>query len=258
MVNTQNPPLGSFIRSRRERLTPEQVGLMRGGRRRAKGLRREELAGLCGVSPTWLTWIEQGRTTSVSAATMSRIATALLLSKAERAYLFEVAAIHDPEKHETVTLPELALTLKDVVTQMRTPAYVLDLAWNAVCWNRAASNLFMGWLSSASPERNLLKYMFLNREARRIVVDWHVRAQRLVAEFRGDCRDVVNDSAILSLIADLRRESKEFESYWSAHNVMEREGGERLFLHPSKGKISMRQVTLRSASSPHMKLVILL
>src|SRR6195952_3282947 len=91
------PLLGDFVRSHRERLTPEQAGLPRGVRRRAKGLRREEVAALCGISPTWLTWIEQGRAVSLSAGTLARLAHALLLTAAERAYLFDLAALRDPE-----------------------------------------------------------------------------------------------------------------------------------------------------------------
>ena len=81
--SSQPSPLGDFIRSHRERLQPEQAGLPAGSRRRAKGLRREEVAALCGISPTWLTWIEQGRTQSVSAATLAALASTLQLSRAE-------------------------------------------------------------------------------------------------------------------------------------------------------------------------------
>jgi hypothetical protein len=98
-MKTPHPTsLGDFIRTRWDRLSPEQVGLHSVSRRRAKGLRREELAALCGISPTWLTWIEQGRTTSVSAQTVSRIGDALLLTKTEREYLFELAGVRDPSK----------------------------------------------------------------------------------------------------------------------------------------------------------------
>src|ERR1700733_133492 len=100
---TRRAELAAFLRSRRERISPEQVGLPAGLRRRAKGLRREELAGLCGISPTWLTWIEQGRTDSVSANAISRIAGALLLSRAERDYLFELAGVRDPEEDGSIS-----------------------------------------------------------------------------------------------------------------------------------------------------------
>lgn len=250
--------LGSFIRSRRERLSPEQVGLAPGSRRRAKGLRREELAGLCGISPTWLTWIEQGRTDSISNTTLSRMAAALLLSRAEREYLFELAGMRDPEHHGVPAEPALSETLKDVVAKIQTPAYVLDHAWNAIAWNRHAADLFIGWLDQDDDHPNLLQYMFLVPQARSFIADWSLRAQRLVAEFRGDCKSMMDDAEIAAQIEELRRKSAEFDTFWSTQNVLEREGGERSFVHPSQGPLTLRQLTLRLAQSPNLKLVILL
>ena len=88
--------LGAFIRAQRERTSPSAFGLAE-GRRRTPGLRREELAGLCGVSATWLAWLEQGRPVSASAKTLARLATVLKLSQAERKYLFKLADKVDPE-----------------------------------------------------------------------------------------------------------------------------------------------------------------
>jgi transcriptional regulator with XRE-family HTH domain len=258
MGSLQTVSLGSFIRARRERMSPEQVGLPAGLRRRAKGLRREELAALCGISPTWLTWIEQGRTDSVSAGAISRIAGALLLSRAERDYLFELAGLHDPEKAALVSELDPGETLAEAVVKIQTPAYVLDRAWNAIAWNRHAARLFIGWLDKESGEQNLLRYMFLRPQARELIAEWPSRAHRLVAEFRGDCKAILDDPQISTQIEDLRRKSPEFNSFWSAHNVLEREGGERSFLHPTLGKITLRQLTLRLAHSPNLKLVILL
>jgi transcriptional regulator with XRE-family HTH domain len=258
MSIAQTVSLGSFIRTRRERISPEQAGLPKGPRRRAKGLRREELAGLCGISPTWLTWIEQGRTDSVSAGAISRIAGALFLSRAERDYLFELAGVHDPEKAGSVSDLIAGETLAEAVKKIQTPAYVLDRAWNAIAWNGHAAQLFVGWLDKESSEPNLLKYMFLNPQARDFITEWPLRAERLVAEFRGDCKAILDGPEISTQIEELRRQSPEFDSFWSAHNVLEREGGERSFLHPILGKMTFRQLTLRLAHSPNLKLVMLL
>ena len=257
MDKIQTVSLGSFIRNRRERLSPEQVGLPAGFRRRAKGLRREELAGLCGISPTWLTWIEQGRTDSVSTNAISRIAEALHLSKAERDYLFELAGVRDPKKADLFSEPNLVEMLQATLKKIETPAYVLDRVWNAIAWNRQAASLFVGWLDRGSAERNLLKYMFLNPRARDLICDWPLRAQRLVAEFRGDCKAVLYDQEINAQIEALRKSSSEFDSLWSAQNVLEREGGERAFLHRRHGKMTLRQLSLRVTHSPSLKLIIL-
>jgi hypothetical protein len=103
-----------------------------------------------------------------------------------------------------------------------------------------------------------LIYMFLNPTARGFIVDWPVRAQRLVAEFRGDCRGLLDNPTITNQIAALRKASQEFDSFWGAQNVMEREGGERAFVHPKDGPLVLRQLTLRIAHSPNMKLIVLL
>lgn len=258
-MKTSHPTsLGDFIRTRRDRLSPEQVGLHAASRRRAKGLRREELAALCGISPTWLTWIEQGRTTSVSAQAVSRIGEALLLTKTEREYLFELAGVRDPSRIVEQTAMDLGEILAEAVARIQTPAYVLDRGWNVIAWNAEAANLFLSWLGKKASSPNLLQYMFLNPEARAFIADWPLRAQRLVAEFRNDCRAILDEEEIKNRVAELRQKSEQFETFWSAHDVVEREGGERVFLHPERGKITLRQLTLRLTHSPNMKLVILL
>jgi transcriptional regulator with XRE-family HTH domain len=250
--------LGAFIRTRRDRLSPDKVGLSPGSRRRAKGLRREELASLSGISSTWLTWIEQGRTAGISVETIGRIAKALLLSKAERSYLFELAGMRDPDGADLSSDPDRDALLKEAVVKIKTPAYVLDHEWNAIAWNHHAAQLFTEWLGKSSAERNLLRYIFLSPQARNFIIDWSSRAQRLVSEFRGECKALLDTPAIKKQVEELRRASKEFDFFWSTHNVLERQGGERFFKHPTKGRISLRQLTLNLSTSPGMKLVILL
>jgi transcriptional regulator with XRE-family HTH domain len=250
--------LGVFIRTRRDRVTPGQVGLAPGLRRRAKGLRREELASLCGISATWLTWIEQGRTAGISAETIGRIGKALLLSKAERSYLFELAGMRDPDGPDLSNDPHRDAMLREAVGKIKTPAYILDHEWNALAWNRDAARLFPEWLGKSAADRNLLRYTFLNPRARTFIVDWPSRAQRLVSEFRGECKALLDTPAIKRHVGELRRASREFDVFWSTHNVLERQGGERLFEHPEQGRISLRQLTFSLSTSPGMKLVILL
>ena len=255
---TQKPLLGPFIRSRREKLSPERVGLQAGSRRRAKGLRREELAALCGISPTWLTWIEQGRTESISANALARIAKSLLLTKAEREYLFELASLRDPEKSAMWIGVDVQETLDRMVIQIRSPAYVLDHSWKAIAWNRPATNLFPGWLGTKAQSKHLLHYMFLHRPARKFISDWPVRAQRLVAEFRADCSTYLDDFNVAEQVTELCAKSREFNTLWQYQNVLEREGGERTFNHPTQGVLVFQQLTLRITHSPNLKLVILL
>src|SRR5690606_9910651 len=138
------PSLGEYLRARREQLRPEDFGLPPGQRRRTPGLRREEVAQLCGISVTWLTWIEQGRTTAISVPTLAAIARGLRFSHAERHYLFQLAMRADPAPpRRAAAHPE---ALQPLVDAIRTPAYLLDRHWDAVAWNRAAAALLAPWL----------------------------------------------------------------------------------------------------------------
>jgi transcriptional regulator with XRE-family HTH domain len=177
--------LGEFIRAHRERIQPGSVGLPAGGRRRTPGLRREELAQLCEVSPTWLTWLEQGREVSASGKMLARLAEVLRLSVAERAYLFSLADRLDP--HHEDNGDGAGEALDEIVAAINAPAYILDRQWDAVAWNAQAATLFGGWLDVAHDapfKPNLLRFMFRAAAARGLIVGWEDRAQRLVAEFR--------------------------------------------------------------------------
>lgn len=249
--------LGEFLRARRESVAPAQVGLPPGLRRRAKGLRREELAILAGISPTWLTWIEQGRAPTVSAAVLDRLAQALRLTRAERHHLFDLAALRDPQDAAALATAASDEGLLDVVQAIRTPAYVLDDAWDATAWNAPAAKLFIGWLDRKSTERNLLRYMFLVPQARDLVVDWPERAARLVAEFRAERGAALDLPALRRAVQALRTESPEFEGLWRRQGVREREGGQRVFEHPTLGRQVWRQCTFRPATAPRSTLVML-
>ena len=250
--------LAEFIRARREAVTPAMAGLPGGGRRRTPGLRREELAQLCDVSPTWLTWLEQGRPVSASAKMLARLAQVLQLSAAERAYLFEVADKHDPS-HATGEGGGLATAeLAAIVAAIAAPAYILDRAWNAVAWNDAAAALFTGWLHGDAATPNQLRFMFLEPGARELVVGWPERAQRLVAEFRADIGRHADQAPLAGLIADLAGASAPFRQWWEAQQVQGRDGGLRRFQHPQQGLLAFHQVTLHLARQHELKLVMLL
>lgn len=251
--------LGEFIRAHRERLTPQAVGLPPGPRRRTPGLRREEVAQMCGVSPTWYTWIEQGRSVSASSDALARIAVALRLSRAERAYLFELAGERDPAE-PTPASNDAPAALIATVGLVDAPAYVLDRQWNALAWNIHAAELFAGWLDAPpdpAHERNLLRFTFIEPAARTFIVDWETRARRLVAEFRADSIRHLSDGPTRALIDALASESEAFGRFWASQDVGEREGGTRAFDHPRHGRVVYDQITLRPAHREDLLLVVL-
>ena len=251
----QRRTFGDFVRAHRERLTPAALGLPAGARRRTPGLRREELAQLCGLSTTWFTWIEQGRDVSVSANALARLAGALRLERAERAYLFDLAGKRDPDqgRGEADNVPPSTLAC---VATIGAPAYVLDRSWNAVSWNPPAERLFVGWLNRAG-ERNLLRFVFSEPSAQILICDWETRARRNAAEFRAACSAHFDDPKVRGLIAELRGQSSAFARFWDEHGVLGREGGERTFNHPTDGFLRYEQVTFKLASHPDLKLTVL-
>jgi transcriptional regulator with XRE-family HTH domain len=248
--------LADFVRAHRLRLTPASAGLAAGTRRRTPGLRREEVAALSGISATWYSWIEQARDVSVSPHALARLALTLHLSPAERAYLFELAGKRDPDlpRDDALDAPPALIAAVEAISG---PAYVLDRLWRARVWNRAAADLFVGWLDAGTEDRNILRYMFLNRAARTLVRDWDERARRLLAEFRLEQGRHLDDPEMNALIADLRSRSPFFAEAWDAHVVVGRAGGARSFLHPVRGPLDFEQVTFNLASRPEFKLVML-
>jgi transcriptional regulator with XRE-family HTH domain len=251
----QQHELGDFLRGQRERLTPAALGLPPGTRRRTPGLRREEVAQLAGLSVTWYTWLEQGRDIALSPAALARLAAALRLGRAERAYLFALAGRRDPDPGDDPA-EAVAPAVLAAVDAIAAPAYVLDRAWTALAWNRAAERLFVGWLDGPG-SRNLLRFIFLDPAARTLISDYEERARRVVAEFRAAASAHLGDASIRGLVETLRRASPDFARLWDAHDVLGREGGTRTFRHPTDGFLSYEQVTFDVAGRPDLKLTVL-
>jgi transcriptional regulator with XRE-family HTH domain len=251
--------IGAFLRRRREQLRAADVGLAasRSERRRTPGLRREEIAQICGMSPTWYAWIEQGRDISVSSLALARLAQAMHLTAAERAYLFQLTRKRDPadpatHSDEVEGAPSPAL--RAALDAISAPAYLLDRLWRARAWNALAARLFTKWLGGDEP--CLLAYVFLDKTARTFIADWENRARRLVAEFRADTARDPDDRALHALIDRLSAGSAEFAAFWRDHAVLAREGGTRVFNHRD-GVQRYEQVTFAPMGRPDQKLVML-
>ena len=251
--------LGAFLRARREALTPAIVTSVATfpGRRRTPGLRREEVAQLCGMSSTWYCWIEQGRDISLSAGSLARLSDALRLTAAERAYLFELSRRRDPSpalvERQDGRVPA---ALRAVLQASVAPAYLMDRRWHALAWNDAAGRLFSRWFDSREP--CLLRYVFLDPGARDFICDWEDRAARIIAEFRADTARAPEDEAVKALVEDLQKDSPIFSRLWNSHAVLTREGGTRLFRHPEDGLLRYEQITLVPAPFPEHRVVMLL
>lgn len=242
--------LGAFVRAHRERLASPDPS----GRRRTPGLRREELAARAGISATWCAWIEQGRTVQASPEALARLAEALALTPAERAYLFDLAGRVDRPDAESVD--DVPASLGAAVAALPYPAYGLDRLWNACCWNDAAAALFRGWLDGDGT-RNLLRFVFLEADARRLIPDWEERARRLLAEFRVDYVRHLRDARLRGLVSDLEVESSLFARAWHEQDVQQRSGGTRSFVNAAGRLRHYAQHTYHPAERPDCKLVML-
>ena len=150
--------LTEFLKSRRERLAPEDVGLPVGRRRRTPGLRREEVAALAGVGVTWYTWLEQGREIGVSADFLDNLARVLKLDAAERRHLFLLAHERPPaEPGKTFcTVPSLAARLIEDLAPHA--AYIINLRWDVLASNTPADHLF-GFSRHDKGNRNMLRLL---------------------------------------------------------------------------------------------------
>ena len=190
--------LGDFLRTRRARLAPEDVGLPRGNRRRAPGLRRAEVAQLAGVSVDWYTWLEQGRPITVSTQVLESLVQALHLNANEREHLFFLA--HQQPPPERAMEPEtVSATLQHFLDhQGLSPAFVLGRRWDVVAWNEAARVVFGDFGQMTTLERNAVWRIFTSPTHRQLLVDWEGDARRVLAQFRASCGRYPGDPCCLS------------------------------------------------------------
>ncbi len=246
--------LAQFLRSRREQLQAHQVGIVDNRRRRAKGLKREEVSQLAGISLTWYTWIEQGREVNFSPDVLSGIADALQLKSHERQYIYKLCGIY-PESQDNLH-DSIDPVLKRLIdSQEPFPAYAMGHYWQLLYWNQSANRLF-SFDTLETEQANILWYTFAREESRTFVHNWQERARQLVEEFRADCSQYINDPLLRDFLQNLQAVSPEFKQFWSEHQVKARDGGRRDFQHPVAGHLVFEQITLRATHAPDIKIVI--
>ncbi len=245
--------LADFLRSRRRRLSPEQVGLNSGGRRRTPGLRREEVALLAETSTTWYTWLEQRRDIRVSGPLLDRLARALQLNAGERLHLFALAGL--PLPLDTAPHEEVSAALERFVQGLPHPAYVLGRRWDYLTWNRAAQLVFGPLDELPAAERNVLRRMFLDPARRRLHTDWACAAAGMVARFRADCAPYIGEPWCAALIEELTTLSPEFRRLWAQHDVKGSPDGLKDYQHPQAGRLMLQHLILRLSDAPGLAIV---
>lgn len=249
--------LARFLRDRRARIDPADLGLATSSRRRARGLLREEVALQCGISTTWYTWLEQARDVRPSPEVVGRLASVLRLDADERAYLERLATPHlgGPSRSIDRRVPD---TLRALVDGWSTnPAYLINARWDILYWNDAASALFGDFSTIAVDERNVLRLLFCNSSWRQLFVSWDLVAASAVAQFRSTSLDLATDPETAAMIARLRKESPTFALLWARQDV---KGGvlwRKEVEHPrAKGPLLFDYASLRPDAAADIRLIV--
>jgi transcriptional regulator with XRE-family HTH domain len=252
--------LAAFLRSRRERITPEQAGLPPGPRRRTPGLRREEVAQLSGVGVTWYTWLEQGRQINASPQVLGAVARVLLLDQAEREHLFRLADLPDtataaggvPAGCEPVQ-PEVQEIL-DALAPM--PASVINERFDLLAWNAPYVALWPGVTGAAPGERNILWQIFTHPECCHPYVNRHEQLARLVAQLRGAYGRHVGEPAWTGFVRRLSAVSATFARLWDEHEVAGQATYLKIFRHPAYPKLTLTTTSLAVQAVPGTRMVV--
>jgi transcriptional regulator with XRE-family HTH domain len=261
MADSGDPvALGQLLRSRRERLVPADVGLPEGSRRRAVGLRREEVALLANVSATYYTFLEQGRPVRPSPQVLDSLAAALRMSAAERRYLEVLAygpAGRGPEPDKTPPPEQVDTAVIDLIERLNPfPTYLKGRRWDVLAANAAARELFTDWDALPAAERNLVSWMFTAARAREVYLDWEPEARAMLGRFRLAAARHLHDPDFDALITRLRQDSPHVRDWWPRHDVTAIVGtGTKKLLHPRLGPTEYSHVVLAVADNKDQTLV---
>ncbi|UCM89345.1 helix-turn-helix transcriptional regulator [Streptomyces marincola] len=244
--------LRDFLRTRRARLSPGDVGLPDAGRRRTPGLRREEVAVLAGVGVSWYTWLEQGRDIRVSAQVLDAIGWALRLDAHERAYLHRLAGLNPPAPEAASPAAPGAELHRVLDAWLPRPAYILDRHWGLAATNAAAREIF-----GLGPEdHNCLVAFFTSRRYRAAFTHWEEAAPGIVARFRADAARHPDDPVFPRLVNELVSLSAEFARLWARHEVTEAAQGRKTITHPRGGELIFEYTALPLSDHPGHRVVL--
>jgi transcriptional regulator with XRE-family HTH domain len=229
--------LADFLRSRRERISPEQVGLPSSGRRRTPGLRREEVALLSGLGVTWYTWLEQGRDIRVSPQVLEAVARTLQLDRHERSHLFTLADLPlAPEASECNVLSPSMRLLLDQLNPF--PSCVMTARYDVIAYNKGYVATSGDLDSLPVEERNGMWLAFASAGRRALIVDWDESVRRMVGHYRSAMADHVGEPSWRNLVQRLEQVSPDFRELWNRHDVVAPENLTKRLLHPQAGLLT--------------------
>lgn len=248
--------LADFLKTRRARLRPSDVGLLNGTRRRTPGLRREEVALLANIGVTWYTRLEQGASINASPGVLTAIAKALQLTEHERQHLFLLAGQRpaEPTVAETENVSGVLQRVLDALDPC--PAIVRGRRYDVLAWNRAAVALFGDYGAMDERHRNTVWRFFMDPTARTCMPRSHESASKFVGQFRAIAAKYLDDPCFQSLIAELFEGSPDFRRYWSQHDVRGTTDGFKHLYHPSVGELTLEYTALAVPGYPDMHMIV--
>lgn len=247
----------AFLRRCRERIKPNDVGLpeTQRVRQRAKGLRREDVAALSGVSVSWYTWLEQGRPMRVSDDVLERLSTTLHLSEDERIYLFCLVQNRVPAS-QRVSLPEPPINIVRMINALNVPAIAMNLRWDVLAWNALNSAIYRDYGALPPEERNLLEILLTHPVRHMTPAQLEAAAERLVARLRFDYSKSANDPRFEALIYRLNSRSELFNRLWRTPEFSLRGFGLHRFTHARFGQLAFEHNSCVLDGHPDIRLVI--
>jgi transcriptional regulator with XRE-family HTH domain len=255
-VSTRRAELGEFLKARRARVSPEEVGLPAGGRRRTPGLRREELAQLAGVGVTWYTWLEQGRPINVSGQVLDAVAATLRLSSIEREHLYRLAEA-TPVRPPRVSVCANEGVFTEILAALDPlPAVITNTRFDIIQPNQAFSDLFHDWHTLPCIHKNLLWCLITEPRAREQLLNYDTEVPYLVARLRSAYGEHIGDPDWETDLERLRKLSPEFAQLWSRHEVAACTPRPRHVLHPAAGELHFTVTELTVPAHPELVLFV--
>ncbi len=255
----------TFLTSRRERLTPDVAGIpVYGGRRRVKGLRREEVAILAGMSTDYYTRLERGNLAGVSQSVLEALARALQLDEAERAHLLDLAAAANTPGWQSAASPRRPARsrkgvregVQRILDSLTVPAYTRNVRGDVVATNQLARALFADIYADGGKAFNIARYLFLDPRSRDFYAHWETVARDMVAAMRIEAGRNPHDRGLTDLIGELSTRSEEFATWWAAHNVKIHTTATKTLHHPVVGDLELTGEAMLLPGDPGLTLIV--
>lgn len=251
MINEERlQALSSFLKEKRSSLSPEQLGLNPGGRRRVTGLRREEVAALAGLSISWYTRFEQGKDIALSLEAIYAIARVLQLNQDEKNYLLSLAYRYQLAEEDAPFIREQPNeAVNKIISAMPNfPILVTDRHLQIVDWNNLATKVFLDFNELQAKDRNLIKILFMREEIRRLAINWEEFVNEFMALFRAYYGRFSGDTWYSEFINEMTEKSSVFPAFWNAMQVASDPEIILLFRHSKVGKLNFKLTSLQTTS----------